>query len=139
MFDTNVVVSALVFGGRLAWLRAAWVDGLLTPVVCRETVIELIRVLAYPKFRLRSDEREALLEEYLPFTETAHLPEYEPLLPDTCRDRSDLVFIRLAISAEVEALITGDSDLMELRLPCPVLSAAELRRRLTAARRSSGW
>lgn len=61
MFDTNVVISALVFGGRLAWLRAAWADGALTPAVCRETVTELIRVLAYPKFRLQPDDREVLL------------------------------------------------------------------------------
>jgi hypothetical protein len=53
VFDTNVVVSALVFGGRLRWLRAAWAAQAVTPVVCRETVTELLRVLAYPKFHLR--------------------------------------------------------------------------------------
>jgi hypothetical protein len=37
VFDTNVVVSALVFGGRLRWLRQAWVSGAVMPIVCRET------------------------------------------------------------------------------------------------------
>jgi predicted nucleic acid-binding protein len=27
VFDTNVVVSALIFGRRLAWLRQAWASG----------------------------------------------------------------------------------------------------------------
>ena len=97
MFDTNVVISAILFRGRLSWLRTAWAKGMLTPVVCRETVTELLRVLAYPKFRLHLDEREVLLADYLPFAETARLPEHDPPLPDTCRDRADEVFIRLAI------------------------------------------
>jgi uncharacterized protein len=135
VFDTNIVVSAFVFGGRLSWLQATWADGVLKPVVCKETVSELIRVLAYPKFRLQQEEREALLEDYLPFAETARLPEFGPSLPDTCRDRSDEVFIRLAISAGVEALITGDSGLLKLRLPVPVLSPAQLLTTLAADRR----
>ena len=46
VFDTDVVLSALVFGRRLRWLRRAWADGTVAPIVCRETVTELLRVLA---------------------------------------------------------------------------------------------
>ena len=73
VFDTNVVISALVFGGRLHWLRHAWAFGIVVPVVCRETTEELLRVLAYPKFQLDRREREALLADFLPFAETAAL------------------------------------------------------------------
>jgi hypothetical protein len=52
VFDTNIVVSALVFGGRLSWLRTAWAARSVVPVICRGTIFELVRVLAYPKFRL---------------------------------------------------------------------------------------
>ena len=61
VFDTNIVVSTLIFGRRLAWLRHAWTAGAVTPIVCHETVAELLRVLAYPKFRLDTADREALL------------------------------------------------------------------------------
>ena len=61
VFDTNIVLSALVFGRRLAWLRAAWAQGVTIPVVCRETTVELLRVLAYPKFELAPSERDLLL------------------------------------------------------------------------------
>ena len=47
VFDSNVVLSALVFGRRLFWLRRAWASGAVTPIACRETVTELVRVLAY--------------------------------------------------------------------------------------------
>lgn len=71
VFDTNVVISALVFGRRLAWLRRAWASGAVVPVVCRETAAELLRVPSYPKFRLDAMEREILLADYLPFAEVA--------------------------------------------------------------------
>jgi hypothetical protein len=71
VFDTNVVVSALIFERRLQWLRRAWITGAVIHIVCRETAAELVRVLTYPKFRLDSDERETLLGDYLTFAEVA--------------------------------------------------------------------
>jgi hypothetical protein len=75
VFDTNVVVSTLVFGRRLLWLRRVWADGTIIPIVCRESITELLRVLAYPKFRLDASERELLLADYLPYSEVVSLPD----------------------------------------------------------------
>lgn len=44
--------------------------GTVTPIVCHQSVTEMLRVLASPKFRLDGPERDALLAEYLPFAET---------------------------------------------------------------------
>ena len=99
VFDINVVVSALIFGRRLAWLRRVWSQGDAIPLVCRETVAELSRVLAYPKFRLDAPDREGLLADYLPFAEIVVLPSPLPELPLACRDRNDAVFLHLAIAA----------------------------------------
>ena len=89
VFDTNIVISALVFGRSLFWLRRAWASGTVVPVVCRETVAELLRVLAYPKFRLDAAERETLLADYLPFAEIVSLPDPLPNFLTACRDRND--------------------------------------------------
>jgi hypothetical protein len=87
VFDTNVVVSALLFAsGRLAWLRTAWSKGLVIPLVNRSTVDELLRVLAYPKFKLSSADREELLGDYLPFAELVP-PGPRRAETQTCRDR----------------------------------------------------
>jgi predicted nucleic acid-binding protein len=52
VFDTNTVLSALLFGrGRLAWLRQVWRQGMVVPIVSAATRAEIERVLAYPKFR----------------------------------------------------------------------------------------
>jgi uncharacterized protein len=125
--DTNVVISALIFGRRLAWLRNAWARGTLVPVVCKETTDELLRVLAYPKFRLAPSDRMALLEDYLPYTEIVPLPDAPSNMPFASQDPDDIVFIRLAIAAEAP-LITGDGDLATMRgsVSVRLMSAAEL-------------
>jgi putative PIN family toxin of toxin-antitoxin system len=100
------------------------------PVVCRETVTELLRVLAYPKFRLSRDDRDILLAQYLPFCETASLPSAWPPLPAVCRDRDDAVFIALMLSAGAVILVSGDADLTVLRDTVTVVSIAALKERL---------
>ena len=130
VFDTNVVVSALIFGRRLAWLRRAWVAGAARPIVCRETIDELIRVLAYPKFRLEEADRTTLLAEYLPHAETARLPRPLPRVPVACRDRDDVVFIRLTLATSADLLVSGDVHLAELARSIPVSSPASLVQRL---------
>jgi putative PIN family toxin of toxin-antitoxin system len=126
VFDTNVVLSALVFGRRLAWLRASWARGDVTPIVCRETTTELLRVIAYPKFKLSPAERETLLGDYLPFAEVVQLPDPAPALPVACRDRDDMVFIQLAVVARADLLVSGDADLTTLREVAPVAIAAAI-------------
>ncbi len=130
VFDTNVVVSALVFGGRLGWLRQAWGNGAGIPIVCRETAAELFRVLTYPKFQLEATDREALLADHLPFAKVVPLPEILPELPMACRDRDDAVFLHLAIAGAADLLISGDKDLTVLASAYKMASPASLRERL---------
>ncbi len=130
VFDTNVVISALIFGRRLLWLRRAWVSSAVVPIVCRETAAELVRVLGYPKFKLTEAERETLLGDYLPFAEVAHLPGKRPPLPAACRDRDDAVFLHLMISSGADFVVSGDNDLAVLAADYPVVSPAALQRRL---------
>jgi putative PIN family toxin of toxin-antitoxin system len=115
VLDTNVVLSALLFAsGRLAWLRQAWMSRQIQPLVCRETAQELLRVLAYPKFKLSAQEQQDLLGDFLPYAEAVVLPTPWPALP-VCRDSKDQVFLVLAHSGRADALVSGDADLLALR------------------------
>lgn len=128
VLDTNIVLSALVFSsGRLAWIRRAWKSQQLLPLVCRETVNELLRVLAYPKFRLSSYEQQDMLGDFLSYAEVVALPAPWPVLP-VCRDQQDQVFLALAAVAQADALVTGDADILALRdvFPVRILTAEEL-------------
>jgi len=132
VFDTNVVVSALLFGaGRLAWLRPAWSAGSLVPVVSRETVTELFRVLAYPKFHLDADQTKDLIAVYLEHAEM-HGDTGRKLRIPLCPDPDDRMFLRLAYAAKADALVSGDADLLQLsaRSKIPILAPEALRQRL---------
>jgi putative PIN family toxin of toxin-antitoxin system len=133
VFDTNVVVSALLFSaGRLAWLRDAWRDGRAVPLASRATTQELIRVLSYPKFRLSAEDQHNLLAAFLPFAETVVAPKGGRL--PACRDPADLPFLALAAAAGADALVTGDDDLLVLRgrFRITIMTPEEFRARLGA-------
>ena len=117
VLDTNVVLSALVFGGgATALVRQAWQAGLLRPMTSTATVQELMRVLAYPKFKLSADEQRELLADYLPFAEVVMIPEPPPRVPD-CRDPHDMPFLHLAVAGKADMLVSGDADLLSLASP----------------------
>ncbi|MBE7422762.1 MAG: putative toxin-antitoxin system toxin component, PIN family [Zoogloeaceae bacterium] len=125
VIDTNLVLSALVFAeGRLTPLRQAWQARRIRPLVSRVTAAELIRVLAYPKFRLTPEEQRELLADYLPCCETVRIPNPPPKTP-ACRDPFDVPFLQLALAGKAKALVTGDRDLLSLArgFACPILSA----------------
>jgi len=47
VFDTNTVISALLFRGSVAWLVTHWQSKTITPLASQETAQEFLRVLAY--------------------------------------------------------------------------------------------
>jgi len=114
VLDTNAVLSALLFvHGRMAPLRVAWQSGELTPLMCAQSVEELLRVLAYPKFKLTAEEREELLADYLPYGEVVATWQSSPAVP-RCRDEKDQIFLDLAAVGGARWLVTGDQDLLSL-------------------------
>lgn len=125
VIDTNLVLSALVFAqGRLAPLRHAWQGEHCQPLVSRVTAAELIRVLAYPKFKLTPDEQRELLADYLPWCTTVRMPNPLPETPE-CRDPFDLPFLQLAVAGKADYLVSGDQDLLSLagQFACPIITA----------------
>ncbi len=113
VLDTNVVLSALLFrGGVPGQLRLAWQRGAFQPLASNDTVQELIRVLAYPKFKLTAEAQHELLADYLPHTRAIRIVK-QPVVP-TCRDPFDMPFLYLAAAGRAEFLVSGDADLLAL-------------------------
>ena len=134
VLDTNIVISALVFTrGPAVRVRQAWHGGVVLPLASRATVAELVRVLAYPKFRLSAEDQAELLGDYLPAATVVSVPEPPPAVPP-CRDRHDLAFLHLAAAGRAHALVTGDADLLALagQTPWRILTLAEMLARLPA-------
>lgn len=127
VLDTNIVLSALVFAnGRVATLRHTWREGHCLPLVSKATTAELIRVLAYPKFKLSDEDQQELLADYLPWCETVRISKFVPATPD-CRDPFDQAFLHLAVAGKADYLISGDKDLLSLanQFICPIVTAEQ--------------
>lgn len=131
VLDTNVLVSALLFSrGNLAWCREAWQAKRFIPLVDHDTASELIRVLAYPKFKLSSSEREELLADFLPYAEV--VAGRAPVMDSPeLRDADDLKFVALAVTAGADVLMSGDGDILELKetaISVPVFALSRFRK-----------
>ena len=136
VFDTGIVVSALLFrSGPVTRLRAHWSSGGVQALVCRETVGELVRVLAYPKFALAAGEVEALLAEYLPWTRSIRLPPAPRVHLPRCRDADDQIFLELAAAGGADFLVSGDRDLLALsgRTPFAIENVTSYLARLSSS------
>lgn len=132
VIDTNVALSALVFAqGRLAPLRLSWQSSLCLPLISKATATEMIRVLAYPKFKLSAEEQQVLLADYLPYCSTINMPAKLPKVP-ACRDKFDEPFLQLAVVGKADFLISGDRDLLSLagEFECPIMTADEFLKRM---------
>lgn len=116
------------------WLRQAVDEQHLSLVFDRHTTAELLRVLAYERFALTKSERERVLFRVMLHAQ-AHL---KPKLAATarsippCRDPQDQMFIDLAYAAGVDALVSGDKDLISLasHSAVPILKPQQLRERM---------
>jgi putative PIN family toxin of toxin-antitoxin system len=123
VLDTNLVLSALVFGrGKAGLVRRAWQTGVFVPLASPVTVQELVRVLAYPKFCRSTDGQHELLGDFLPFVDALREPTPPPVVP-ICRDTIDTPFMHLAVAGRADALVSGDLDLLTLAADCEQLCA----------------
>ena len=112
VFDTNVVVSAVLFLASVPAraLELGQAAGRL--LASDETADELRRVLMRTKFDryVPSEERARFLGRVL---DDAILVEIIEAIDD-CRDPQDNKFLELAVSGDATHLVTGDDDLLVL-------------------------
>ena len=119
VIDTNVLVSALLFGGIPGRFVALWKNNRVAPLVSAEIMAEYLRVLAYPKFRLTGEEiSHLLMHEILPWFETVATPEGARFVP---ADPADDKFIWCALAGGAEYICIfrrkPDTDSSRSRTP----------------------
>ena len=113
VIDTNVFVSAILFGGIPGELIPLWKSGRITPLASKEIIDEYIKVLAYPKFELSEAEINYILySEMLPYI---HVVVPKPGRKIVKKDPSDDKFIHCAKTGKASAIISGDQHLLNLK------------------------
>ena len=112
VIDTAVVLFQLTRDPRAGSRLWYWfTEGIVRPVVSQYLIEELRDKLALPKFSLTQATQAAIIADYLGYA------EFITDVPESgieCRDPKDIPILDLALAADVDALVTGDRDLLDL-------------------------
>ena len=111
VFDTNIFLSAILYGGiplKLLnfWRKEKLFELVISPEILAELITKLRIKFAFPSHLVQ--EWQELLSQNIIHT----LPEY---LTHICRDADDNKIIDTAISGNAHYIITGDDDLLIIK------------------------
>jgi uncharacterized protein len=136
VIDTNVLLSALLWGGTPRALLEHVRNGTVTLISSQALLAELARVLERPKFdvillRTNTPRAQSLAE----VRQLAEVIDPPPLVQPVCRDPDDDAVLALAIASQADLVISGDDDLLSLGSfeGIPILTPTQALQRLLAA------
>ena len=109
VIDTNVLMSAVFFGGIPGRILGAWRTGHIDLVISPEIVDEYVQVGERLKRRYPGADVQALIE--LIIQNAKIVPS--SLLPESiCEDPEDDKFLACALEAKAKVVISGDKKLL---------------------------
>lgn len=128
LIDTNVLVSAVLFGGVPGAIVDAARTGSVTGVVSLHILGEFRDVLTRPRFGVKPGVADALAEEIASFCEVVAV---ECAVGTWSADADDDPVVEAAIAADADVVVTGDAHLLALevrgiRFTTPASLAAQL-------------
>jgi putative PIN family toxin of toxin-antitoxin system len=112
VLDTNILISGYLWKGppRQAIEKVRHKEWTL--LVSKDTVAELIRVLAYRKFGLSPEEIQPIVEDLLQISETVEVTTKVAAIQ---ADLTDNMFLALAVDGRAEVIVSGDHHLLDIR------------------------
>ncbi len=114
--DTNIVVSGLLWRGNQRRILDAARDGIIE--LCSSLVLleELEDVLSREKFTPKLAAANVTVQDLISgFSALATVIEVEPIEPVILVDPDDDAVLACALSADAEVIVSGDSDLLNLK------------------------
>lgn len=110
VFDTNVIISALLFNTSVPGQAFSRSLDKGTILISQSVVQELNDVLGRDKFNryVTREERETFLESLIRESELVEITE----TIETCRDPKDDRILELAVNGNASLIVTGDDDLL---------------------------
>ena len=128
VLDTNSVLMPITrTTSSDLWLRGAWEQQHIVPLISSDTEAELMRTLRNRRFGVPEGWIADTAAAYLDYCERVAIPDPPPETP-TCRDPTDQKFLILAYQAAADYLVTKDPDLLALNeeSEIPIITPAEL-------------
>ena len=112
VLDTNVIVSAVVSGGKPRQLLDKGIDGRFQIVVSEFILKEVGTVLRRPKFRASEDEIGNII---LTLMQSGDVTTVTSSFKVVEEDPADDAILNTAFDGGAEILVTGDRHLLELK------------------------
>lgn len=114
--DTNIVVSGLLWRGQPRRVLDAARDAIIELYTSSILLEELEDVLSREKFAARLAAANVTVQDLVSgYSALATVVEAEPIEPVILVDPDDDAVLACALSADAEVIVSGDSDLLDLK------------------------
>ena len=111
VLDTNIIISALGWGGKPKKCFELILKGDLISITSPEIIHEVEKVMEYPKFSFKNKEKREFLEV---ITKSSIIIEPKTEINLIKEDPTDNMFLEAAITGHADYIISGDKDLLNL-------------------------
>ncbi len=115
VLDTNVWVSALLWGGKPAEIIQKAEQGKVSILITEDIIAEISRVLAYPKlekiYRTANKRKQDLIEQVLKIAKFVKVTNKVEVIQEHPADNK---FLECAKDAKAEYIVSGDKHLLNV-------------------------
>ena len=112
VLDTNVILSALLFGGKPRQILEMALRGKIQIYLSEPLTEEISAVLHRPKFRCTPEAIQIILSELIGIAQWVEPSQQLSIIDD---DPDDNRVLECANEAQAEFLVTGDSHLLGIK------------------------
>jgi len=112
VLDTNVLISAIMFGGKSRDILEMGISGKIKIAVSQDILKELTEVLVDKKFRAPVSFIQKVIHE---LSEIAELVIVTGKINVIKNDPDDNRILECAVSAKADFIVSGDSDILILK------------------------
>ena len=132
VLDTNIWISGLLLPNSIAGVvLASWRQTKFDVALSEAILLEIERVLLYPKIAKRLHWEEDQIEQYLTFLRFfSKIAPIDHIDVKVESDPHDSAILATLIASKADYLVTGDNDLLQLRDRHPIISLHDFHERL---------
>jgi putative PIN family toxin of toxin-antitoxin system len=112
VLDTNVLISAVLFGGNPRSILEAALSGAIEISVSESIIQEFQTVLSRPRFGLTAQFVQNVVAELTALAEWVTPDKHHQVVTE---DLSDNLVLDCAIAAGAQYLVTGDAHLLQIQ------------------------
>ncbi|MBF0490365.1 MAG: putative toxin-antitoxin system toxin component, PIN family [Candidatus Omnitrophica bacterium] len=112
VLDTNVLISAIMFGGKSREILEMGISGKIKIATSQDILKEFAEVLVGKKFRVSVSVVQQTIHELSQIAEVVIVTDRINLIKN---DPDDNRILECALSAKANYIVSGDSDLLTLK------------------------